>query len=307
MNEQEQLQRIVELKSQGLGSRKIAKELGICKSTVNYKYSKYLQGLQSKVEVKKPKILLLDLENSPSVVVTFGRFKQNISQEAVLQEGGWLLSYAYKWLGDNEVKGNVLTSEEATAADDSGLCMELHELVEQADVLIYHNGLGHDLPLLKARMLVNGLPPIRKVKSIDTLVLAKELKMNSNKLNSLCRQLDIGEKLKHDGIELWINCMKGDKDALNHMLEYNKVDIELLEGLYLAIAPYSTRHPNLAVYSNNDKLRCGVCLSDQVKLTGNVVTTNLSKFEEYSCECGARFKSKVSLTTTAERRNYLVN
>ena len=307
MNEQEQLERIVELKSQGIGSRKIAKELGICKSSVNYKYSKYLQGLQIKPEVKKPKILLLDLENSPSVVVTFGRFKQNIHQDAVLQEGGWLLSYAYKWLGENEVKGNVLTPEEAIAADDSGLCMELHELVEQADILIYHNGLGYDLPLLKARMLINGLPPIRKVKSIDTLVLAKELKMNSNKLNSLCRQLGIGEKLKHEGLELWVNCMKGDKNALEHMLEYNKVDITLLEELYLAIAPYSNRHPNLAVYSNNDKPRCGVCLSDEVKPTGNIVSTNLSRFEEYVCECGARFKSKQSITSPEERKNYLVN
>ncbi len=102
--------------------------------------------------------------------------------------------------------------------------------------------------------------------------------------------------------------MKGDPEALQHMLEYNKVDIELLEELYLAIAPYSTRHPNLAVYSNADKPTCGICLSTNVQPTGNVVTTNLSKFEEYTCNCcGARFKSRKSITTKEDRNNYLVN
>lgn len=307
MNKETLLQEIIALKGDGLSSRKIAKKLGIGKSTVNDIYNRYI-STNSKVKAKKPKILLLDLENTPSVVVTFGRFKQNIGQTSVLQEGGWLLSYAYKWLGEGKVEGNVLTPGEALDANDAGLCMELWELMEQADCVIYHNGLGHDLPLLKARTIINGLPPIRKVKSIDTLQLMKEFKMNSNKLDSLCRQLDIGQKLAHTGIQLWIDCMKGDPEALQHMLEYNKVDIELLEELYLAIAPYSTRHPNLAVYSNTDKPTCGICLSTDVQPTGNVVTTNLSKFDEYSCNCcGARFKSRKSITCKDERDNYLVN
>ncbi len=182
------LPEIIKLKVEGLTSRKIGKILGIGKSTVNTWYKEYFKDNQ--VEVKKPRILLLDLENSPSVVVTFGRFKQNIGQDAVLQEGGWLLSYAYKWLGEGSVEGNALTPGEALDANDAGLCLELWELIEQADCVIYHNGLGHDLPLLKARTIINGLPPIRKVKSIDTLQLMKEFKMNSNKLDSLCRQLD---------------------------------------------------------------------------------------------------------------------
>lgn len=305
MNKQELLNEIISLKEDGLGSRKIAKKLGIGKSTVNQWYKEHLEG--NITEIKKPKILLLDLENTPSVVVTFGRFKQNIVQDAVLQEGGWLLSYAYKWLGDKDVQGNVLTPGEALDANDAGLCLELWELMEQADCVIYHNGLGHDLPLLKARTIINGIPPIRKVKSIDTLQLMREFKMNSNKLDSLCRQLDIGQKLAHTGIQLWVDCIKGDPQALQHMLEYNKVDIELLEELYLAVAPYSTRHPNLAV-NLGDKIRCSICCSDDVSKTGNTVSTNLSVFEEYTCNsCQSRFKSRQSITTKEQRKNFLSN
>lgn len=305
MNKQELVNQIVELKGQGLGSRKIAKELGISKTTCNDWYREYLEGNVS--EVRMPRVLLLDLENAPSVVVAFNRFKVNISQDHVLREGGWLLSYAYKWQGENEIFGNVLTPDEALNADDSGLLMELWELVEQADAIVYHNGLNFDLPLLKARMLVQGLPPIRKVKSIDTLQLVKEFKLNSNKLNSLGKQLDIGSKLDHEGIQLWIKCMEGDSEALQHILSYNKVDIELLEEVYNTIKPYSTRHPNLAVHFGDTK-RCNICCSANVEPTGNTVTTNLSVFSEYVCnDCGARFKDRQSSTTKDQRKNFLGN
>lgn len=306
MNKQELLESIISLKEEGLGSRKIAKKLGIGKSTVNQWFKEYLQG-KGGVD-KKPKVLLLDLESAPSVVVAFNRFKVNLTQDHVLREGGWLISYAYKWLGDKTVQGNVLTPIEAIAADDSGLCMELWELIEQADVVVYHNGLNFDLPLLKARMLINGLPPIRKIKSVDTLQLVKEFKLNSNKLNSLGKQLDIGTKLDHEGIGLWIRCMEGDQDALNHMLEYNKADIELLEDVYNAVKCYSTRHPNIAIYYQGDKIRCNICGSEHIKPTGNLVSTNVNIFEEYQCEdCHARFKNRKSILNKNQRSNILSN
>ena len=114
MNKQELVKQIVELKGQGLGSRKIAKELGISKTTCNDWYREYLEGNVN--EVRMPRVLLLDLENAPSVVVAFNRFKVSLTQDHVLREGGWLLSYAYKWLGEGEVQGNVLTSGEALDA-----------------------------------------------------------------------------------------------------------------------------------------------------------------------------------------------
>lgn len=299
------IEELIKLKQEGLSSRKIAKKLGCGKSSVNDYFKKYIEN--NPADVKKPKILILDLESAPSVVVAFNRFKVNVNQDAVLQEGGWLISYAYKWLGDKEVQGNVLTPGEAQEANDAGLCLELWELVEQADAIVYHNGLNFDLPLMKARMIVNGLPPIRKVKSIDSLQLVKEFKLNSNKLDSLCKQLDIGGKLAHSGIQLWVDCMKGDSVALQHMFNYNKVDVELLEELYLYIRPYSTRHPNMAV-ELGDKPRCNICCSDNVSKTGNTVSTNLSVFEEVVCnDCGSRFKTRQSITSKEQRKNFLSN
>jgi len=295
--------KIISMKNAGTPSREIAKVLGVGKSTVNDIYNR------SKVTEKVPyRILLLDIETASSIVATFGRFKQNIGQAAVIKEGGWIISYAYKWLGGTGVDGSRVTESEAMLADDSRVCAELWELLEQSDACVWHNGANFDLPMIKARMIVNGLPPVRKVKSIDTLSIAREFRFNSSKLDSLCSQLDIGRKTNHAGMSMWIDCQNGDTVALDKMLEYNLQDVVLLEELYLIIRRHSTRHPNLAIYYNDDKVRCNICCSDDVKLTGNLVTTNVSIFEEYVCnECQGRFKSRQSITTKEQRSNFLSN
>ena len=283
----------------------IADKLGISKSGVNDYLESYREINPEVQEDKKLKLTFLDLESSPSVAVSFGRFKQNISQDAVLREGGNILTYSYA-IDNQDVQGKSVDWRDAADHNDEELCIELWDIVENSSVIVAHNALGFDWPLLKARMLVNGLPPMRKVKIIDTLVLAREFKMNSNKLDSLCRQLDIGQKMKHSGIDLWVRAMHGDESALQEMLEYNIKDVELLRELYYLLAPHSTRHPNLAI-NFGDTIRCNVCTSPNVQPTGNTVSTNLSVFEEYKCECGSRFKNRKSLTTKDERSKFLSN
>ena len=306
MNKQALLKEIISYKEQGLGSRKIAKKLGIGKSTVNLWYKEYLEGNQ--VEVKKPKILLLDLENAASEALVFGRFNQNLSQDHIITEGGWLLTYAYKWLGENGIYSSVIEPEEAIIQDDSRLVTELWELMEQADFVVAHNSYGHDIPLLKARIIINGLPPVRKNRIIDSLAIAREFKFNSRKLDSLCHALGIGRKIENSGIKLWKNCQAGDVEAIETMREYNVGDVELLEELYLLIRPYSNKHPNIAAYYQGDKLRCNICCSEDVSPTGNTVLTNVNSFEEYVCnDCQARFKHPKSLMSKNQRENILRN
>lgn len=305
MNKQELVKQIVELKEQGLGSRKIAKELGISKSSVNSYYKQYLEN--NYFEVNKPKILVLDIETACSITGTFGRRKQNISQDAVIREGGWIISYAYKWLGEGSAKGSVLTPEEAVNCSDVRLCAELHELLEQSDIVLAHNGSNFDIPMIKARMIINDFPPIRKVKVLDSLTISREFRFPSQKLDSLGSILNEGRKLDHAGISLWIKCQEGCEHSLNTMQMYNRQDVDLLENVYLRLRNHSTRHPNLAA-TFGDKPRCNICLSDNVTFTGNTVTTNLSEFPEVICnDCGARSKTRKSLTTKEQRKNFLSN
>lgn len=303
---EDKVNEILRLKGQGLSSRQIATILEVSKTAVNQWVARRCNT--ESIPEKAPKILLLDLENAASVGLVFGRFKQNLSQDHILEEGGWLLSYAYKWLGSARVQGVVLTKDEAIKSDDSRLVAELWELIEQADFVVAHNSYGHDIPLLKARVIINGFPPLRKNKIVDSLSLAKEFKFNSKKLDSLCHALGIGRKIEHSGIKLWKECQEGIEKALATMLEYNIGDVELLEELYLTIRPHSTRHPNIALHYQGDKVRCNICCSDNVQTTGNLVTTNVNVFEEYIClDCKARFKSRKSVLNKEQRANVLSN
>lgn len=296
---QEEIKR---LKADGLSSRKIAKELNISKSGVN----DYLAKVNTNKTQVPPKVLLLDLESTPSIAAVFGRFKQNIGQDSVLKEGGSLLTACCKWLGKDEVIKLTVTPWDAQNGYDSDICWNLHNLIDEADVVIAHNLQGFDLPLLKARCLINGLPALKQVRTIDTLQVAKQLRFNSNKLDSLCSQLGIGRKLDHDGILLWLRCMQGDQEALDTMLEYNAKDVLLLEELYLALRPYDIKHPNLALFYSDDILRCNTCGSTAVEPTGNKVYTNLSEFLEYSCkDCGSRLRGRVNQLSKDKRSSLL--
>lgn len=302
----EEIQRLSLL---GMSSRQIASQLDVAKSTVNkYLSAEFNQDYFSDSESNNPRILLLDLENAPSIGVAFQRFKVNLSPEHILEEGGWLISASWKYLGDEEVQGCVLTPAEAVARNDSRICAEVLEAWDSADVVIAHNGLNFDFPLFKTRLLTNGYPPPKTAKMVDTLKIAKQLKFPSNKLDAIGHYLGVGRKMQHSGISLWTSCMQGDEESLSTMLEYNKQDVVLLEDVYLQIRGFDTKAPNLGQLYNDGKSRCGACGSEHVAETGNTVYTPVSAWAEVQCsDCGWVGRKRQVLNSKEQRKNLLMN
>lgn len=297
------LQQILELKQQGLSSRKIGKLLGIGKSTVNDTINR------SREIIKKgnARILFLDVETAPDVAVSFSRFKTNLSQDHVLHNGGWLISIAWRWSDETEVQGLSLTPYEAIRRDDLGLVARLYELFEQADILCGHNLDNFDLPIIRSRMVTNGFPVHKSLKTLDTLKMARTMKFQSNKLDSLGNILGVGAKVKHSGISLWVRCLHGEQDALDEMLKYNKGDIDLLVDVYMKLRAYDPKHTNIGLYNDADQPVCRVCGSLDLTLTGNSVYTQVSEFEEHSCNnCGARQRSRKAINTKEQRSNLML-
>lgn len=312
----EQKQQIESLHNQGMSGRKIAYLLDLSKSGINY----YLGSIEvegysgrkpKQVEPKSkqgPKILLLDLESTPSIAAVFGRFKVNVGLNAVVSEGGWLLSAAWKFLGDEQVSSVVLTPEEAVKADDSRIVARLYELFEEADWVVAHNGNAFDIPLFRTRLVVHGFGMHKAVKQVDTLQIAKKLKFNSNKLDGLAQQLGLSRKLENSGMTLWLDCMQGKQEALDTMQEYNEQDVALLEEVYLTLRAFNLKTPNAAHYHGDDKTRCQACGSDDVEYTGNSVFTAASEFKEVKCNCcGARSRSRQNSMTSEKRKSLLTN
>jgi hypothetical protein len=306
---QEVIEKVITLNSDGLSSRSIASLLGIGKSTVNDIINRLVDDEEVTVEDKKEgaRILFFDLESTPSIVATFGRWKQNIGTESVLREGGFLLSACWKYLGDKSVTRIVLTPEEAIRGDDCRIVCALYDAFEEADVVVAHNAVRFDVPLFKTRLISHSMPPPKTVKVLDTLQIAKGLRFNSNKLDSLGNYLNVGRKAETTGISLWIRCMQGDEQALENMVTYNEQDVVLLERVYMKLRAFDTRPPNAGHYHEDDLHRCPVCGSAEIHPTGNSVFTPVSEFMEVICnDCGHRSRTRNVINCKEKRANLLV-
>jgi DNA polymerase elongation subunit (family B) len=205
------------------------------------------------------KILLFDLETSPNIGYTWGKYETNVIE--FIKET-YLLCYSYKWLGDKNVVVRALPDYKGykpSSDNDKQLVTSLWELFNEADIIIAHNGDCFDIKYANGRFLQHGLTPPTTYKTIDTLKTARRrFKMNSNKLDDLGRKLSLGQKLEHNGFAIWKGCMAGDPKSWSIMKRYNKQDVVLLEQLYNELLPWIPNHPNLNVlHGETDK--CAVC------------------------------------------------
>lgn len=301
----EQQLQIDELANKGFSGRKIAYQLGLSKSGVNA----YLGNRNTKAPAagEGPRILFFDLETAPSIVATFGRFKTNIGQDQVLSEGNNILTASWKFLGDSNVVKRRVTSADAVLGYDGNLVAELYEVFEQSDIVVAHNAARFDVPMFKARLLVNGMPPHKTVKVLDTLQMAKHFRFPSNKLDSIAAYLELGRKIDTGGMNLWIQCMQGDNEALDQMLDYNAHDVVLLEQVYLKLRAFNSRTASLGQYYNDGEQHCPACGSTDLTETGHVVYTPVSAFEEMQCgACGHRSRTRSAINSKEQRQSLLI-
>ncbi len=235
----------------------------------------------------KAKILILDIETAPNLALVWGAWKQNISSDQLLKTG-YIMTYAAKWLGDD----SIISGDIAYDGDDSALVKSLVDLIDEADIVVAHNGLRFDIPWINGRALVHGITPPSPVKYIDTLLVArKQFRFPINSLKALGEFLSCdNKKLTHPefpGFDLWLECLKGNPKAWGEMVAYNEMDVYLLEEVYLKMRPWIRNHPNVAVNEEGEKHSCPSCGSYELERRGFFVS-NVSKYQKYRCKsCGS--------------------
>lgn len=172
--------------------------------------------------------------------------------------------------------------------------------MDEADIVIAHNGDRFDIKRMNSFFLKNGLLPPSPYATVDTLKVARgAFGFISNKLDALGKELQLGRKVVHSGFKLWRDCMKGDKKAFATMLRYNKQDVILLEELYLKIKPYAKSHPNMALYTPNPDGKCPKCSSKKMWKDGKRYTKS-GVYQLWECQdCGYYAKSNVRLDKTS--------
>jgi len=243
-----------------------------------------------------PRILLFDIECTPMLGYTWGKWQQNVLK---FTEDWWMLSFAYRWYGTNEkVKVRSLPmfpGYEDDLKNDEHLVKEMWELMNEADIVIAHNGDKFDVKKVNARFAVHGLPRPTPGQSVDTLKVARQsFAFSSNSLNDLGQFLDLGQKLSHAGFDLWLGCMAGEKKSWKIMEAYNKQDVVLLEQVYERFKKdgWIPRHPDIAILSgiNNG---CPICGSTE-RVKNGFYPTTAYRYQKYICkndECQHHYRS----------------
>ena len=251
----------------------------------------------------KLKILLFDVETAPCRGYMWSLWKEAGSMSFV--EADWyLLCWAAKWLGSKQVMSSGLTDFDGykkSPENDKEVLQKLWKLLDEADIVIAHNGAQFDRCKVNSRFVANGIMPPAPYRIIDTLQVArKTFAFTSNRLNDLGEALRVGKKLDTGGFGLWKKCGSGDPKAWKKMVAYCKRDVLLLERVYLKLRPFMEQHPTV-VMEPSDAL-CLKCGSDKIHYRGYGYT-NLSKFRKYSCTaCGGWGRERVNLLPKETRQ-----
>jgi aromatic ring-opening dioxygenase LigB subunit len=247
---------------------------------------------------KMPKILAIDIETKPLTSYIWSIWQDKIPLNMVINDWS-ILSYAAKWVGEDKIFYNDVRSKK-DYENDQDLLKEIWKLLDEADIVLTQNGVKFDIPRINTRFLVHGMQPPSSYKHIDTLKLAKKyFNFTSNSLEYMTKLLCKKKKISHEkypGFELWKECLNGNKDAWDHMREYNIADITSLEELYTKLAPWDNAI-NFSLYNENTNPTCSCGYTGEFKPDG-FFYTKTSKFQKYKCpKCGREIKdSKNSLS-----------
>jgi len=207
------------------------------------------------------KILVLDIETKPSLAYVWDVWNVNIQPRQLLEEKE-VLCFAAKWVGSKEI---IYFSTFHDGRKD--MLYAAWSLLDAADAVITYNGKKFDVPHLNLEFLKAGMTPPSPFKNIDLLLTVRhQFNFTHNKLDHVADKLGIGRKLEHEGFDLWLKCMKNDKNAWKRMKKYNIQDVLLTEKLYLKILPWIEQHPNYAAVFGDE--RCPNCASSRLEKRG---------------------------------------
>lgn len=228
------------------------------------------------------KILSFDLETFPMLYYSWRPWD---SRALEVLEYSSIISFSAKWLDGNQITKAICDYK--TKNPEKSLITDLWNLIDEADIIVAHNGKAFDFGRMNSAFIKFNLPPPTPIQKVDTRRVAKEIfGFDSNSLEHLVQFLQLGEKMHTGGYELWKECRAGDPKAWAKMKKYNAHDTILLEKVYLALRPWMSNHPNLNLYSHGSGCpKCGGP-DDKIQSRGTyqAKTRHYRRFQCGSCK-----------------------
>ncbi len=227
------------------------------------------KAASKKINNREARILLYDIETSPNIG-WFWRagWKQTISPEQIIKERA-IICISYKWLGEKEVYNLSWDSKQS----DKFLIDQFIPVMNEADLLVAHNGDNFDLKWIKTRALIHGLKMHIDYRQFDTFkVSKKKFVFNSNSLDYISKVLGFKGKIR-TSIQLWkdIFIHKSAK-ALEDMITYCDEDVRQLEKVYEILMGWEVPQFHLGVLQGKTKQTSPITGSKNIELVKTVST-----------------------------------
>ena len=157
---------------------------------------------QREAELRKhqhePKILLWDIE-ATGLNATFGT----------------LLCIGYKWLDDKKPTVlSILDGAKGEMLNDKPLVKEFAKVYNEADYSITWYGDRYDLPMVRSKMLLHGLPPLAPVRSLDLWKAVRyRFKLHNNRLGSWQQFLGTAHSKTAIDFDAWLAAAHGSQTS----------------------------------------------------------------------------------------------
>jgi hypothetical protein len=190
-----------------------------------------------------PRILFLDIETKLVETYTFAIRDQHITHKQIKDlpaSGRTIHCVGLKWAGERKVR--VLSEWEHGYRE---MIEGVHEALADADAVATYNGASFDLPRLDGQFALfdMGLPP--PPTQIDIYKAVRKMGFICNKLDYIAPLFGLGHKVKHPGLEMWIDVLNGCPKAQRRMAKYCAGDVRLTEDLFNRVKPYIRNLPRL--------------------------------------------------------------
>lgn len=259
-----------------------AQKLGLEINKSNrYRLSKEQESKYLNFDMQKVKRLFFDIETSPIIAYTWRvGWKLNIPTDNIIQD--WkIICISYGW--EDEDKIHTLTWDKNQC--DKKLLIDFIKIANEADELVAHNGDRFDIKKIRTKCIYHRIPMFPNYRTLDTLKKAKSgFIFNSNRLDYIAKYLGVGAKLEHEGFNMWVKCMQGDKDALADMVKYCEMDIVVLQDVFLVMQSYIKQNIHAGTLNEGRKCDCPSCGSENVTYLKLNVTALGTPKRQFECD-----------------------
>ena len=261
----------------------------------------------SKTKHTGPKILFVDVETRPMLGYFFGIWDQNIGTNQIEEgEDTEIIAWGAKWAHDDKMYYSDLRDGKSYKK----FMQPIWDLLNAADVVVWYNGDKFDFKHLNTAFVIGAdLKLPNSYTKFDALkCVRKHFAFPSYKLEYVAKRFKCKhQKSKHKkfpGMDLWIQCLKDNKEAWKEMEEYNKKDVLVLEEVYYKLIPYDSSI-NFSVFNEDQKHVCS-CGSTQLSKNGLKRLQN-GVYQRYTCKkCGKESRGKENLMSTEVRKELKV-